>query len=221
MKQATSISNLEIAVYALAVLGGAERRVHSEDIAARCYKIAPDRFGWQRQEYRKKGWPDKYVVRFALEDAKKIKHGLLVEGAYALDLSKDGWRMTAAGMRWFRQNQARLEDSLKLEHPNIARREADRFRKQVKQVRESSLFKRFAQTHKIDPKAVYQFTDLLNCSPDASLDVVAGKFRRLHAMAETTSDREVTVFLGACVVAFPQFRLGEKATAEAKREADS
>jgi len=75
MKEPLEISNIHIAVYALTDLGGAERTVPSEDIAARCYELAPERFGWRREPYRSKGWPDKYTARFALECQEAGKRG--------------------------------------------------------------------------------------------------------------------------------------------------
>src|SRR5687767_12516037 len=100
MARNEDITNVDIVVYALAILRGAERTVHSEDIAAKCYELAPSRFSWRLAAYRDKGWPDKYIVKTALEDAKK-EHSALVEGAYTLDTAKDGWRLTPKGASWF------------------------------------------------------------------------------------------------------------------------
>jgi len=114
MARNSAITNLDIAVYALAKLNGAEKKVKSEDIAAKCYELSPSRFSWRLALYREKGWPDKYIVKTALEDTKKEKNGGLVEGSYSLDLSKDGWQLTLAGAAWFRSNTKRIEKGLKL-----------------------------------------------------------------------------------------------------------
>jgi hypothetical protein len=82
MPKVNEVSNVDVVVYVLALLGGVEKTVYSEDVAARCYEVAPSRFSWQLPKYRQKGWPDKYIVRAGLEDAKKEKHGALVVGAY-------------------------------------------------------------------------------------------------------------------------------------------
>ena len=204
MKEPLEISNIHIAVYALTDLGGAERTVFSEDIAARCYELAPARFGWRREPYRSKGWPDKYIARLALEDAKKPENGALVEGTYALELTKDGWRTTAAGVKWLRENRARVETALNIKQSGIAKKEADRFRRRL---HEAPLFKRYVATGNVEPASVYQFTDMLNCSPDAALDVVATKFRRVCVLAELVQDAQISDFLAACRAAFPQFAL--------------
>jgi hypothetical protein len=113
MARDSAITNVDIAVYALAILRGANRRVKSEDIAAKCYALCPARFSWRLIIYRDKGWPDKYIVKTALEDAKKEKNGGLVDGSYSLDLSKDGWQLTPPGAVWFRTNTKRIEKVLK------------------------------------------------------------------------------------------------------------
>lgn len=41
-----NLSNIDIVVYALYVLGGWRERIHTEDIALKCFEIAPSRFSW-------------------------------------------------------------------------------------------------------------------------------------------------------------------------------
>jgi hypothetical protein len=207
MKNKAALTNIDIAVYVLATLGGAERTVYSEDIAARSYELAPSRFSWRRQPYREKGWPDKYVVKTALEDAEKPKYGALVEGFYALDLAKDGWRLTAEGAKWFRHNCQRIESALNVKQPAIPRKDADRFKRRL---REEPLFKEFLKVRKVEASSVYAFTDMLNCSPDASPEVVAMKFGRMKAMAELVQDPDISEFVAACAASFPRFSSGEK-----------
>jgi hypothetical protein len=206
MRNASALTNVDIATYALAVLGGAERTVYSEDIAARCYELAPSRFSWRREIYREKGWPDKYVVKTALEDAKKQEYGALVEGVYALDLSKDGWRLTAEGAKWFRDNCQHIESTLRVKQPAIPRKDADRFKRQLHQ---QLLFKEFLKVRKVNAASVYSFTDMLNCSPDASPEVIRMKFRRMKATAELIQDDDISEFLCACEESFPQFSSSE------------
>lgn len=202
MKKPAQLTNVDVVVYVVATQGGAERTIYSEDIAAKSYELAPPRFSWKRQVYRDKGWPDKYVVKTALEDAKKPEYGAVVEGVYALDLSKDGWRLTAAGAKWFRDNRQRIEVALNMKQPPVPPKDVDRFKRQVRQ---TSLFQAFLRNRKVEATSEYEFTDMLNCSPDASQDVVAMKFRRMKAMAELVQDSDISEFLAACAVSFPRF----------------
>jgi hypothetical protein len=197
----TDITNVEIVVYVLAMLGGAERTVYSEDIAAKSYALAPSHFSWRRKQYRERGWPDKYVVKTALEDAKKPEYGATVEGRYALELAKDGWKLTAAGVKWLRENAQRIEAALNVKRPEIPKKEALRF---MRELRGQALFKEFLKSQKVEASSTYLFTDMLNCTPDAAPDVVASKFGRSLTMAELVQDADISSFLKACAVAFPQ-----------------
>ena len=69
------LSDIDIALYALYLLGGWQKRVHTEDIALRCYKLVPSKFSWVKYPQ----YPDPAPTRFALGDAKKKKYGMLVK----------------------------------------------------------------------------------------------------------------------------------------------
>ena len=195
MNEYRTPTNVEIALYALEQLGGATKTVCSEDIAARCYELAPARFGWRLEKYRKKRWPDKYIAKTALDDAKKDRWGVLVDGAYNLDLPKDGWNLTAAGVAWLNENRPRIGESLDTKPAQLPKNEAERF---VKRITRQGIFKRFKVAGSLDDSSVFEFTDLLECAPDASRDVVRSKFRRLKATAELIQDHEILRFLEAC-----------------------
>lgn len=201
MSKTAVVSNVDIVVYVLTMLGGAERTVYSEDIAAKCFEVAPSRFSWRLPAYRDKGWPDKYIVKTALEDAKKDEYGALVEGAYALDTAKDGWRLTPKGARWLKESHGRVEKEIGLERPPIPKKDVERFKKQIEG---QPLFKRFLKTRELSESTIYEITDMLNCSPDAPRDLIARKFSRLQAMAELVKNEDVVEFLSACASKFPQ-----------------
>jgi hypothetical protein len=206
VREAETISNVDIVVLVLNDLGGVDKVIHSEDVAARAFEVAPARFGWRIEKYRKSGWPDKYVAKTALDDAKKPENGELVEGSYALDLAKDGWRLTPAGVRWIREHADRIRRALRLSAPpEITKKEADRF---LRGIREQRLFRDFNRAKSLDSSAIYHFADLLSCSPDASPEVIGAKFRRLRAIAERVQDRQVIRFFDACEDTFGQFLAG-------------
>jgi hypothetical protein len=193
-----SVTNVEVVVLALARLNGATRKVHTEHIAEEAHRLAPDRFSWRLEEYRERGWPDKEVVRSGLEDAAKEKNGVLVEGAHATDLSKDGWGLTVAGVEWLKTHADRVASLLDLPKAAIPKRDALRF---VKQIRSQPLFKRH-DTGGISEGNRYEFTDMLNCSPDAPHDVIRAKFERMKAMAQQAGDKDVLKFLEDCGAQF-------------------
>jgi len=98
-----AVSNIDIAVYALAILGGVESNVHTEHIAAKCFELARVRFSW-----------------------------VLVQGKHARDTSKDGWRVTPKGVEWITKNKGRIARALKQKEPSLPKREAERFIKKIK-----------------------------------------------------------------------------------------
>ena len=87
------LANWEIAACALWLLGGATIRKDTEEVAVRCWELAPERFRWKRYPE----FPDKRTAGEALRDGKKNKNGALIGGD-----ERDGWILTEAGLRWAR-----------------------------------------------------------------------------------------------------------------------
>ncbi len=193
-----SVTNVEVVVLALARLGGATKKVFSEEIAVEAHGLAPGRFSWRLAQYREQGWPDKYIAKTALEDAKKQEYGRLVEGGYANETAKDGWTLTARGARWVEEHAERVAFKLKLDGPKIPKQDAGRF---VKQLKRDPLFKVYG-TGKLDSAMPYQFTDMLNCSPDAPRELIKSKFDRLRAISRVAGDPQAVEFLDDCAVKF-------------------
>ena len=84
-----TISNVEVVVLAVALLGGAEKPVDTEDVAVRANKLAPGRFVWRRHRAQ----ISIELVRVYLSDAKKQKNGRLLAGD-----GTQGWQLTSAGL---------------------------------------------------------------------------------------------------------------------------
>ena len=61
--------NWETAAFALFSLGGGDKFIHTEDVALKCFELAPSSFSWVRHTHL----PDKDIVRVALTDARKEK----------------------------------------------------------------------------------------------------------------------------------------------------
>jgi hypothetical protein len=194
-KVAKSLTNVDVVVLALAQLGGATKKVHSERIAARAFELTPERFSWRLPEFRERQWPDKDLVRVSLVHAKSAEYGRLVKGTYHTDLSKDGWTLTAAGSEWIVANENRIRDGLAGSFATIPRQEAERFCRQLKS---DPLFKKFTKSGTLDAASQYDFTDLLLCSPDAPQDTIKLKYERLLSTAHVVKDRQILTFLEAC-----------------------
>jgi hypothetical protein len=193
--RADETRSMHVAVYALSLLGGAHQKVHTEDVAQKCLEIAPERFKWEKYSY-----PDKELVRKALFHASEAKNGKLVVGRTGIEQRgklRDGWQLTPSGAAWVRNNEERFGNAVSRDLPSVTvpKREAERL---LKRVQSESAYQVFAGTMSVNGISQYMFTDLLNCSPDASAETIRTKFRRLMSIAELIGDKNVLKFLSAC-----------------------
>jgi hypothetical protein len=199
-----SLTNLDLVVYALFRIGGASRKVYTEEIAWECYRIAPERFSWRLPQFKEKGFPDKDIVRVALTDAAKAKHGGLVKGRYGVEISgrgSDGWQLTPPGAKWILEHRSKIAIALGTKPPDVAPREAQRFSKQI---RRDPAFQAFlcGGANGVTP---YMFLDFLGCTPDAPLRIIQSKFERLLATAQLVQDTDAVNFLEECRQKFTQY----------------
>lgn len=197
------ISNVDIVVYALASLGGATKKITTEDIAHKAFQLAPDRFSWVLEKYHQ--FPDKYVIKTALSDAAKAEYGSLVDGAYARDLSKDGWVLTSKGVRWFEGHNARIGSALDMKEIQQSRLPPTEVKRLRSRMLREDAFRSYKANRSLEKVSLFMFTDMLQCSPDATKDLIRLKFDRLLAQAELTQDAEILSFLRECQQQFQGF----------------
>lgn len=196
------LSNIDIALFALYKLGGIAKKIHTEYIAWEAYNLAPERFSWRLPEFREKGFPDKTLVRYALDDAKKKTYGSLIKGRAGGDVGgreSEGYTFTPAGTRWIKHNILRISEALKAKTPLIHPREAHRF---LMKVNKDSAFLHFLKNGNLEQVSQYMFTDMLGCTPDASKEIVRRKFDRFLSVATLVGDEDVIHFLDNCKAKF-------------------
>ena len=189
------LSNMDIALFALYKLGGVTKKIHTEEIAWEAYCLAKGKFSWRLPQFKKKGFPDKTPVRFALEQAKKDENGCLVSGRAGGDAGGEieGWQFTPKGANWIKKNESRIAKGLQQKVSRPLRDQ--RF---IKRIKKDPLFKKFQAEKTLDNATRYMFTDLLVCAPDASEDIIKQKVDRLITNAILISDEEILNFLEAC-----------------------
>ncbi len=192
------LKSMHVAVYALSLLGGAHQKIHTEDVAEKCLELAPDRFKWEIKPH-----PDKELVRKALFHAGERRNGSLVTGRTGVEQrgkSRDGWQLTPEGAEWVRNNEQRLTTLLGgTKADSIPKREAERF---LKKLRAESAYRTFSASGNLSGVSQYNFTDMLNCSPDAPVETIRSKFERIHAIAKLVDDQEIERFLHLCKAQF-------------------
>jgi hypothetical protein len=196
-----ALANWEITVYALYLMGGASRWVHTEDIALKCFEIAPDSFSWVK--YSK--YPDKEVTRIALMDARKEKIGALVTGRAGRGKGHhskgntqrrlDGWQLTEAGTEWVAQNEDRLAKELSQRQPRSHRQE---LLQNMARVRSHNLFKNFQEQPNSFVPSIGSLAELLRCRVDAESHVWERRFGVLRNQAQLAEQEDVLEFIDIC-----------------------
>lgn len=100
-KDLTPLTQAELVTWAVYLLGGAQKRVDTEDVAIKVFDLAPKRFSWRK-------YPDQInleLVRVYLSAAKDVEHGELLVGS-----GRTGWSLTRKGLMWVRAAGAKLQE---------------------------------------------------------------------------------------------------------------
>jgi hypothetical protein len=194
--QRESVTNVEAVTFALAELDGASQPVHLEDIAVKAFEHAPGAFRWDLDEYSER--IDKDKVRVSLTDAQKDKYGHLVQtvGAKRAGISKptDAWQLTSSGAEWYLRNRHRVAAALGLAQPSLKKSKAAELRARIQR---SELYAEFLETGQVAENP-FIFADLLECSPDASNQVIQQKLDALMSQVRLLDDPGLVDFLRAC-----------------------
>lgn len=195
------IPNWETAVYALYLLGGATKPVHTEDIALKCFELAPRSFSWIKHGHL----PDKEVTRSSLVDARKDKNCRLVTGragrhkgqyrSRGVDPETDGWSLTEEGAKWVQRNQERIERSLGSATNQSNRQEILR---SIQRLRQSALFKDYVHDRESFVPGLGDLAALLRCRVDTEQHVWSKRFAALKNHAQLAEQDDVLAFLEKC-----------------------
>jgi hypothetical protein len=183
----------------VASLGGVQAPVHLERVAVKAFEFLPGAFRWDLDEYAT--FIDKDKVRASLTDAEKVGHGQLVRsvGVTKQGVSKktDLWRLTSAGSDWMVEHGDRIAELLGARMPELKKGRAKELRHRMVG---SELYRQFAKHGEVR-YSPYDFADLLECSPDASNQVVTDRFDSLQGQVRMLADEELEKFLTACAEA--------------------
>lgn len=199
------LSDKDIVVYALYLLDGWQRRVHTEDIALKCYELAPNRFSWVKYPQ----YPDLAPARFALESAKKLQYGTLVKGESERKKTikkVGGWILTASGIQWVKANEARIKKYLDRQLPIGDRLPGDR---KLKELLGSPAFKKFAGFGELAEISHAEFAESLICTVNTGAEVLNDRLEQLYSIAEKLKRKEVKKYVDFCRKRFALL-LGEK-----------
>ncbi|MFH2104546.1 MAG: hypothetical protein ABIJ39_14455 [Chloroflexota bacterium] len=189
-----NLSNIDIAVYALYLLGGWRDRVHTEDIALKCFELAPSKFSWVKYpEY-----PDNHTAYLSLGDAKKQKYGALVEGGSERQKGKKHigrWKLTPHGVEWIEISKQRIEEALG-KHATIGERlDTDR---KLKELRNSTGYRKFLRDGDQADISHAEFAESLVCTVNTSPEILNDRLEQLLSIAEKKKQDEIKRYVGFC-----------------------
>jgi hypothetical protein len=197
--------NRELAVYALFLLGGDTNRIHTEDIALKCFELSPSSFSWVKYQQ----YPDKDIVRMALMDARKELFGAFVDGRagqkrglsaktgrHPID---DGWVLTTNGINWIRENLSGLQ--LLMSSGEI-KEHRQKVLKQLKRTREHSLFLQYTRQPSNFSPMIGEIADLLRCRVDAEDEIWMQRFDQMRRQVEATGHKNMLDFVEKCHEAY-------------------
>jgi len=187
MKLSVALNNVDVAVYALYFLGGVQKSVHTENIALKCYELAPLSFSWTRFPQ----YPDTEPARIALMDARKSKNGSLVRG----DNKRKLWVLTPAGVGWIKSNRARVEEGLHNAVPPSKRQELARRLHEILKHKSFAAFQAAGHNAEISDA---DFVDSLKCTLNSAPAEISERLMRYNSIATEIHNKPIIEYLKFC-----------------------
>jgi len=188
------LSNKDIALYALYILGGWQKRVHTEDIALKCYELAPSKFSWVKYPHI----PSDSTTRYALEPLEKQKYGALVKGESERKRtlkSIGGWMLTSNGVEWVEANKGRIEEYLGKYLPAGDRLAADR---KLRELMVSAAFRKFRDGGEQAEISHAEFAESLVCTVNTAAEVLNDRLEQLYSIAEELKREDIKSYINFC-----------------------
>ena len=176
------LANWQIVAVALWLIGGGTERKDTEDVAAKCWELAPSRFSWEKYVQ----YPNLDTARVALSDAKKAKNGSLVTGD-----QYGGWLLTQAGIDWI---EARGEELASISAGRGGSAIATDDSKALTHLQEHRVFGSWlgANTEHIE---LYELADSLSLPADAPRRVITRRGEELRNAARLAGHKQAEEFL--------------------------
>jgi len=186
-KDKSELTKELILILALGDLGGVKSQIYTEEITARAFGWSPKEFSWSLDKFSK--FPDKESARRPLLNARdKYK---LISGSYARDLSSDGWRLTANGVKVFNKLSYLLKT--KSHKSKLSKSEIALLNKQIKN---KPLFKKYQKNKHLNGELkfdIFELAEFLDCSPD-KYEQIRRKFFKQNAQVQFLPNQEMVSF---------------------------
>lgn len=181
-----------IALISCFSLGGAKSKVHTEEIAYKCFLLNKNDFAWRIEKFQR--FPDMAKVRKAIDRLKKEE---LIIGSYSYDLFKDGWKLSSKGIKVAEE----YKSFLKLKKTKTQLTPLDK--RYLRKFTQSAIFKKFIKDKKKEDLdiSIYDIADLLSSNPN-NTDHIRSKFFELKNLIEISNEKDFLRFLNFLEIKF-------------------
>lgn len=182
-----ALTKRETALFAVYLLGGAQRTVDTEDVAVKAAELLPSAFAWRK-------YPDQInleLVRAVLSDSKKRQFGQLLHGT-----GTEGWRLSDAGVSWAAQTEKDVRAGRTLTAGSAGRwagsSDARRADREVRRAKSGQAWEQWKSGEGITAKAALQLFRIDDYADAKMRDI---KIARLRALV--TEDQDAARFVEA------------------------
>ena len=175
------LPNFRIALLALWDIGGATSPQHPEDVAVKCFELAPNRFCWRRYPQ----YPHLETAAMALRNAKRSKNGALVSGS-----NRIGWLLATSGVDWVQEAQHFLSSAERMRSRTALRREDV---SELDALRSHQAFS--AWQARSDVIHVYQVADAVRLTADAPREIIGRRIDELYNKARLAGISELQEYI--------------------------
>lgn len=174
-------NNQDVFVWALYLLGGADRVVDVEAVYLKSFDLAPARLGWRT----KPELPDYKKTAKALQSVEATTHVGLVHkvGPYTR-------RLTADGAAWIERYRKILETTYSL-GKNVSAPKGSNLDHKRSAIKSSVAFSHWLAN---EPVEIADLADAFECSPASPQRVWKGRVEELRRVADVTKDPELGGF---------------------------
>jgi hypothetical protein len=170
-------NNQDVFIWALYLLGGADREIDVEEIYLKAFELAPARLSWRTRT----DLPDYKKTSKALQSAESVSHVGLVHKTNPL-----ARKLTSSGSHWIEANRAIFETVYGGKAVAAPRSSApEQFR---------TAFKSSATFQKLQRNATIDRIDLaeaLGCSPSSPHQIWLSRIEQLERSADVMRDAEL------------------------------
>jgi hypothetical protein len=175
-------NNSDVFVWALFLLGGADKTIEVEEVCLKCFEIAPARFGWRTHPELPEGVKGLKALSVA---ENKSHQGLIYRP------SKFTCRLTPEGVKWVETYRNILE-RIYAQTVVQASKSTNLYERKRHEIKKSGVWNVYIQ----EPETldVVDFASVLQCSAASSQTTWTSRVNELKRAADVLNDEELMNF---------------------------